>query len=152
MPPAEFTAGARCSPDGVYFYIEDMAHFRAAWPIARKRIVELALKEKETHGIHRIGVEGVAGFGVVVQSLRELLLGEVSVTQRNPPKGGKLLRAQPWLTKIEAGKVVIVRGAWNASFIRELEQFPENSSHDDQIDSVSVAFEELFHAPRLLLA
>jgi len=148
---ADYTAGARCSADDGYFYIEDVTAFRAAWPVARKKISELALKEKETHGIHRIGVEGVAGFGVVVQSLRELLLGEVSVTQRNPPKGGKLLRAQPWLVKIEAGKVVLVRGAWNAAFVRELEQFP-NGSHDDMCDATSVAFEELFHTQRLLLA
>ena len=60
------------------------------------------------------------------------------------------MRAAPWLAKIEAGKFVIVRGSWNKDFIDELEQFPDGS-FDDQIDAISIAYEEM-KAGKLLLA
>ncbi|MEB3025859.1 hypothetical protein, partial [Parvimonas sp. M13] len=74
--------------------------------------------------------------------------------------GSKLLRSQPFLAALEAGKVYIVRpdpdasadmyGAtdaleskgWQAAFIEEAETFPEGS-HDDQLDSVAIAYNEL---------
>jgi hypothetical protein len=53
------------------------------------------------------------------------------VDKKNPPRGGKLLRAQPWLNLVEAGKLILVRGLWNDDFLAELEVFPAGR-HDDQ--------------------
>jgi predicted phage terminase large subunit-like protein len=56
------------------------------------------------------------------------------------------------LNLIEAGRVTVVRGAWTKEFVEELEQFPEGI-HDDQVDAVSIAHEELTKPlPKLLLA
>ena len=50
----------------------------------------------------------------------------------------KFTRALAWANRAEAGKVVLVRGAWNEEFLEEVCQFP-NGRHDDQVDAVSLA-------------
>jgi len=48
-----------------------------------------------------------------------------------------------WLSaQAEAGNVKIVRGPWNDEFIRVLENFPIGG-HDDEVDGLSLAHEEL---------
>ena len=50
----------------------------------------------------------------------------------------KYTRALAWANRAEAGKVVLVRGPWNADFLEEACLFP-HAPHDDQIDAVSLA-------------
>lgn len=149
---ADFTAGALCGWDGHNFYIVDMFARQWSWAKVRNAMIAQALADKTELGVQRCAVEGVGGFDAVYQDVKQALLGEVKVTKRNPPKGGKLLRAQPWLNLIEAGRVVIVRGPWNKDFLDELEQFPE-AVHDDRVDACSVGYEDLTKpAPSLLVA
>lgn len=54
----------------------------------------------------------------------------------------KETRARPVSAQCEAGNVKILRGPWNEDFFKELENFPEGS-HDDQVDVLSGAFNEL---------
>ncbi len=93
----------------------------------------------------------MSGFDAVYQEIAALLLGRISVRKMNPPRGGKLMRAQPWLAKLEAGKIVMVDGPWNADLIEELEQFPDGAN-DDQVDAISIAHETLFRTAKLLIA
>jgi predicted phage terminase large subunit-like protein len=149
---ADFTAGALCGWDGDQFYIVDIFKRQWTWAKVRSQMIEQALRDRETMNVLRIAVEGVGGFEAIYQDVKSSLLGSVAVHKRNPPRGGKLLRAQPWLNLIEAGRVTIVRGLWTKEFVEELGQFPE-SSHDDQVDAVSIAFEELTKPlPKLLIA
>jgi len=55
-----------------------------------------------------------------------------------PVNKDKMIRAQPWLARAEQGKVVMVRGEWNAAFLDEVCAFPE-TDHDDQVDTISGA-------------
>ena len=100
--------------------------------------------------IGRTGIEGVSGFVAVMEDVKRELMGVMSVEPRNF-RGGKLLRAQPWLNLVEAGRVYMVTDRWNKEFTLELEKFPLGS-HDDQVDAISIAFEGLMDAPMLLLA
>lgn len=141
---SDFTAGPLIAYDDETdtLYLLDMCRNKLSWPKNFKVITELARRDAETHGVTRMGVEAVAGFLAVFQQLRDSLLGEIQVRAQNPPKGGKLLRAQPWLNKIEAGRFCIVKAPWNKDFIAELQVFPAGA-HDDQIDGISVAWERL---------
>lgn len=56
-----------------------------------------------------------------------------------PKTINKEVWAKPLSAQAEAGNVKLVRGAWNDSFLRELEAFPEGG-HDDDVDSASGAF------------
>lgn len=60
----------------------------------------------------------------------------------SPESGDKILRATPFAAQAEAGNVYLLRGAWNESFLSELEAFP-SSDIKDQVDAASRAFNEL---------
>lgn len=73
---------------------------------------------------------------------REVLpgVGVEFVTQ--PRGGGKVERAKPFASWLEQGKVFIVDSAWVEGLREELIMFPEGA-HDDQVDAVSGAFNQL---------
>lgn len=154
---ADYTAGALCAvrlgPDNevMEFYIIDMKREQMAWAKMRFTVIETS-RNDQLRGVpcHRMGIEGVAGFKSVFEDVRRALEGRVKVECRNG-KGGKLLRAQPWLNLVEAGRVYVVRGPWNREFELELEKFPLGN-HDDQVDGVSIAYEGLVDVPLYLLA
>lgn len=61
-----------------------------------------------------------------------------------PPEGDKITRASPVSAQAQATtkNIVLVQGAWNEAYIRELENFPEGTK--DQVDATSGAFRLLF--------
>lgn len=63
--------------------------------------------------------------------------------------GDKVTRAGPVSSQCEAGNVLIVRGPWNEAFLTELENFPpeEGKGHDDQVDALADAFDEMVGGP-----
>lgn len=56
-----------------------------------------------------------------------------------PPEGDKYTRAQPFATRVNNGKVKMIRGEWNRLLIDELATFPLGA-HDDQVDALSGAY------------
>ena len=52
------------------------------------------------------------------------------------PWSDKVEGARPWAIRARNGKVKLVRGPWNRSFIRTASGFPD-VKHDDEIDTVS---------------
>lgn len=139
---SDYTAGALTGYDGMqdHFYIIDMFRNRKQWVQNRKNILFIQQKDLEKWNVLRMGIEAVAGFLAVFQDLYAALLGACRVEARTPPRGGKLTRALPWLNKIEAKRVFVVKGAWVKEFKAELEGFPDGN-HDDQIDAVSTGWE-----------
>jgi len=134
---ADFTAGALCacrmSPDGepMEFYLIDMKREQAAWAKMRFMVIETSKNDMMRGApIGRVGIEGVGGFKAVFEDVKRELMGRLHVEPRNF-QGGKLLRAQPWLNLVEAGRFYMVRAPWNKEFILELEKFPLGN-HDDQ--------------------
>ncbi len=61
----------------------------------------------------------------------------------------KLTRAKPVSAQCEVGNVLVLRAGWNEDFFAELENFPEGS-HDDIVDVLSGAFNELSASGRSL--
>jgi len=59
--------------------------------------------------------------------------------------GSKQVRAEPVSDAARCGLVSLVAGPWNAAFLTELEGFPK-APHDDQVDSLSGAFNKLTRA------
>jgi len=62
-----------------------------------------------------------------------------------PATGDKETRCKPVSAQAEAGNVKIMRGLWNDSFLRVLENFPVGK-HDDEVDALSGAHEQLREA------
>lgn len=76
------------------------------------------------------------------------LLAGFNVRVRKPTED-KITRALPVSAQCEAGNVKLLRAPWNEEFLNELENFPEGS-HDDQVDCLSGAFNEMTQSLSLL--
>lgn len=57
----------------------------------------------------------------------------------------KVSLASVWSAWLDAGRMGLLRAAWNGPYLAELDKFPSNSrkDHDDQVDGTSYAFREL---------
>lgn len=56
-----------------------------------------------------------------------------------PPEGDKYTRAAPVASRVNAGRVMMVKAAWNRALLDELAVFPAGG-HDDQVDALSGAY------------
>ncbi len=132
---ADYTASFRVAYDSEgTLYIEGGFRRRIDFPEQRRYIIERMRLERDTeHGIE-LAIHGRA----VMQELRKMpeLRGRRLVGV--PVKGDKQERALSWLRLAEEGRVRLVRGHWNRTFIEEACTFPFGT-HDDQIDAVSLA-------------
>jgi predicted phage terminase large subunit-like protein len=160
---SDYTAGALVGVDTAQdkkernFYIGGMFHDKKAWPRLKPAIVELSLKDKEDERLQiaRIGVEIVGGFVIGKHELSAALAGEVRVAGIISSKS-KLVRAQPWLNRLDIGKVIIVtdddpkKCVWIKRLKDEMTAFP-TGANDDQIDGISVGWTQLTK-PTLLMA
>ena len=120
-------------------YIVDMFRNKASWVKNRVNIIHQTEVDTEEFNVQRIAIEAVAGFVGLYQDIKQQLLGKAKVEKKGA-KGGKLLRAHPWLHRVDAGNVVVVRGGWNKAFISELSGFPD-ADHDDTVDAVTIVWE-----------
>ena len=141
----DYTVGTRMSVtrDGIY-YVCDVRRDR----LSPRKVEALVRVTAEVDGRPtRIRIEqepGSAGKITIDHYKRNVLPGW-SVTG-HPPTGDKVTRAAPFSAQCEAGNVKLVRGPWIGPWLDELESFPDGS-HDDQVDSVVTAFDEL-RSPR----
>ena len=137
---ADFTASFRCALDKKTgdLYIADGFRKRIEFPEQKRYITEKIRNERNTeHGIEQ-ALHGMA----FIQELRRehRLFGRAF--RGIKIKGDKFTRALSWANLAEEGKVVLVRGPWIDAFLEEITTFP-NSTHDDQLDAVSIAVQML---------
>jgi len=86
---------------------------------------------------------GSSGVIATDHYIRNVLPG-FNVRER-APTGQKSVRFDPFASYAEAGNVRLVRAPWNKEYVEELElAFGPSGVHDDQADSSSAAFGELF--------
>lgn len=165
---SDYSAGAKgCFDEATgNFYIMHVARLKLMWTKLRPEVKRLALEDlaDPRRPAHTVAMEGVAQGASLVHDIREFIRRrqddpskddpegcKVRVVQKNPGKKDKLLRAQPWLNMVEAGKVYLVRGPWVRPFQDEFEVFPKGA-HDDQIDAVSVLYETVAKPRKLVYA
>ena len=139
---SDFSAGALCAYDKrtESLYLIDVQQHKLSWMKMKPVVIDIAKQDKQKYNANTMGLEAVSGFEIGLQELRSELSGIVSIEKRNPPRGGKLMRAQAWLNLVEAGRFYMVRASWNKSVVDNLDTFPA-VEHDDVEDAISVAFE-----------
>ncbi len=131
---SDWTAGAKMgmTQDGM-IVIADVVSGQMEWPDAVRLIANTS---KLDGTVVRQGIECVsAQVGVLQTLLRDPLLLAHTFTPIEVHRD-KLTRALPLVARSEQGKLAIVRGAWNQSFLDELCAFPEGL-HDDMVDACS---------------
>lgn len=104
------------------------------FPELLKRIPEFADQNNHSRG-SKILIEPKASGKSIAQSLKKTTY---NVIELPPPEDDKITRVTNASPKIEAGKIVLVSGAWNEQFIDECCFFP-NAAHDDQLDNLANA-------------
>lgn len=82
-----------------------------------------------------------------VEHMTQYLAG-FDIRVRKPTKD-KITRAKAASAQAEAGNILILKAPWNDAFLQELENFPDGS-HDDQVDCLSGAFNELAQGASIL--
>jgi predicted phage terminase large subunit-like protein len=83
---------------------------------------------------------GSSGVGQIDYYARQVLNGYPFWGVKST--GPKAERAVPVSSAAEAGNVKVKQAPWNNAFLDEFEGFPQGS-HDDQVDAVSGAFQQL---------
>lgn len=140
----DWTVGAKLAAWKGVYYLEDIQRFRERPAIVEKRIRDTAILDHKQHGFDcQIYMEcepGSAGLSMIEHFARDVLQGYSFRGQK--VTGSKEVRANPVSSSAEQGNFKIVIGPWVNAFLDEAEAFPLGS-HDDQVDAVSGAFENL---------
>lgn len=127
-------------PRGV-FYVEDVERFQLSADARNRRIVQTAVIDGPNVAIYVEQPPGLAkeSTDAVIRMLAGYAVYADRVTR------DKVERAEPLEAQAQAGNVKVIKGDWNKAWFDELEAFP-HGKHDDQVDSVSGAFNRLASA------
>jgi len=132
--------------DGL-FVVEDVK--RGQWsPFEVERIIAETAEQDGTQTVISLPQDpGQAGKSQSQHLIRQL--SGYSVHAR-PETGSKQVRAMPVAAQAEAGNIALAPGDWNEDFLSEIELFPIGF-HDDQVDALSGAFEDIPKEQEMIL-
>ncbi|MEZ5421839.1 MAG: phage terminase large subunit [Pyrinomonadaceae bacterium] len=138
---ADYTASFRCAfTKSGDLVISGGFRKRIEFPEQLRYAVKRMVEEKST----RHGVEKALHGEALVQSLRRVPAVRGVPLRSVTVDKDKFTRALGWAELAEAGKVYLVRGNWNDTFLDEVCRFTgRNDPHDDQVDAVSIAVKML---------
>lgn len=133
------TAGLRLAlhADGTYT-VEDVQNEKLRPKGTEDLIGRVAKNDGVPIGVH---IEQDVGGGelLVDQYQRHALRGFTVTGHVVRGQGTKLERAKPASSAAEKGHIRLVKAAWNAPFLHQLQAFPD-SNEDDMVDALSGAF------------
>jgi predicted phage terminase large subunit-like protein len=139
----DWTAGVKVAllKDGGYVVL-DLRHER----FSSAKVEELIRSTAEQDG-HDVAVyieqePGSSGKTLIDYYRRKVLAGYVFTGIR--ATGDKRSRAKPVSSQAEGRNIALLRSHWNDAFLSEHEAFPTAGVHDDIVDSMSGAMEQLF--------
>lgn len=137
----DWTAGCKMGEKDGIFYIFDVRRTRRSPQGVESFISQTAAVDGREVEIYIEQEPGSSGVHVIDHYKRRVLLGYTVRGVRS--SGSKEVRANPLSAMAESGYVKLVRGNWINDFLDELELFPQEGVHDDQVDSASGAFSVL---------
>lgn len=136
----DFASGALLGSEDGKFIIENVKRFRES-PRQVMQNVILTAKQDGVGVSIRIEQEPGSASKILIDDIaRKLSAFDV---RGIPSVRSKQTRAKPFSAACERGDVSIVEGPWNEVFLDELCAFGGIPSHDDQVDAVTGAFNEL---------
>lgn len=139
-PDGDYTVGARMSMKDNTYYVEDIV--RGRWTPHQAEVTVQQTARSDGIGT-RIRMEqepGASGVGQIEMYRRTVLPGFDFRGVRSV--GSKMDRARALSSMSEPGDVKLVAARWNRDLLDELSVFP-HGAHDDQVDAVCGAFNEL---------
>lgn len=136
----DYTVGAKVSQlVGGTFVISDVIRFRGTPATNERMVIATARRDGLNTKIRMEQEPGSAGKSLVSVYARKLPAYDFrGVASRRD----KVTRSQALSAASERGDVLILEGEWNSEFVDELCAFP-GALHDDQVDAVTGAFNDL---------
>lgn len=122
-------------------WVKDVSSIRAEAPRRDELIRNTA--RADGPGVMQL-VEAFGGYKDAHALLQQALRG-ISVVRPSQLPGDKSAKLSPLEPVFDAGNIHIMRGQWNAEFIRQFAEFPDGA-HDDFCDPLAIAFAELTKA------
>lgn len=133
------------STSGGNLYVHNVLVKHMEFPDQVKVIPEFA-KENGYSAVSIIRAEPKASGKDVVNTLKKST--KLNIKESKNPTKDKVARANDAAPSVEAGRVYLVKGGWNTAFIEECTTFP-NARHDDQVDCLVMACNEIFKRSKL---
>lgn len=146
----DWTAGVKMSRDkfGTY-YVEDVVKMQTSTDKVLKLVASTAKDDGDDCTVI-IPVDPAAAGKTAAYFYRTTLAenGVATKTAASTAGKAKLVRFLPFCSIAEAGAVKVVRGDWNESWFKELENFSadlkvQKLQHDDMVDATSDSFVSL---------
>lgn len=136
----DWTVGGKMgiTPSGRWI-IADIGRLRGAPETVESALLNTARRDGADTRVRIPQDPGQAGKSQAANFTK--LLGGFAVTAK-PVSGDKIIRAEPFAAQVNVGNVMMLRAEWNDTLVSEMRVFP-NGSHDDQVDALADAFDEL---------
>lgn len=144
----DWTVGLLLGYKPPYFYVIDLVRMQDSPGAVEERLLRTAEIDGKCVPVFVEQEPGSSSL-YLINSLIDRLPGYI--VTGIPSTGSKQTRAKPVSSAAEHGKIFLVRGEWNTSFLSELEYFPEGA-HDDQVDGLSGSHAALVELWKLLTA
>lgn len=136
---SDYSVGALCVMQDGRLKVLSIIRDKFTYPDLKKKIIETAKIDgpKTIIGMESVGQSR----GFVDDLMRDPELRGYTIRPYTPV-GDKLNRALPWVSRAEAGLVDLCKGHWVSNFLSECSDFSPDMGHqhDDQIDSISMAW------------
>ncbi|MFN7131866.1 MAG: phage terminase large subunit, partial [Myxococcales bacterium] len=138
----DWTAGVKVGMKDGVVYIADVRRTRAR----PQGVEDLVKKTADNIDGRAVAIRmeqepGSAGVNTIDHYARRVLPGYDFRGERST--GDKVEYARPLSAAAENGNVRLVRGPWNKDFLDEVEAFPTEGVHDDQVDAASKGYADV---------
>jgi predicted phage terminase large subunit-like protein len=136
----DWTVGAllgRCKNSSIV--IGDIVRLQGRPDEVEAAIVATAQRDGKKVKVSLAQDPGQAGKAQIAY-LSKALMGFPVVS--SPETGDKVTRSEPFASQVNIGNVSMVRAEWNGPLVSEMRNFPF-AKHDDQVDALSRAFNEI---------
>lgn len=142
----DYTVGLKLGVDANNnMYVMDVRRLRATPKAVEDEILSTA-KLDGRGTLIRMEQEGGATGKIVIDDYARKLVGYQF--KGEPAKKSKEERAKPVSSHAENGLFFVLNKNWTSDFLDEVEAFKTEGIHDDQVDALSGAFNELFTGKR----
>jgi predicted phage terminase large subunit-like protein len=136
----DYTVGALVGEKDGRYWVMNIVRLRGAPPDVEAAIKQTAMLDGYDVRIYMEQEPGSSGVGQIDHYARQVLKGYSFWGVKTT--GPKPQRAAPVSSAAEAGNIKLVNDPWMSAFLDEFEAFPQGM-HDDQVDAVSGAFQQL---------
>jgi len=142
----DWTSGLKMSVVNGLFYVHDVRRFQGS-AFTTENAIRCTAEADGPTVTHVLEQDPAAGKSEVAYLIRALSGHTVRAVAK---RKNKELSAYPASAQAEAGNIKLVKGGWNEAFLDEIGWFPRGK-HDDQVDSMSGAFNYLTAGRRLFI-